>query len=211
MPTLPFLIFNAIADLAVFAFISWYFFSLQAKQKELDKREGKLDTDYHQIVDNALTKERKILEDATAEADQIIAGAKVVSKTVKDEVNNALQIMVVDIQKEVMDTAKNFTTEYQLSLKQLANQSVADFAAIVKTLQADLNQQIQQFHSVLLPNLEHELANYKQARLAQTDAAVTAIVLKASQTILNKAISLEDHKQLVFDCLEKAKQEAVFD
>ena len=211
MPTLPLQTIQVVADLAIFFFIGYYFLKLRAKEAELDKREGKVDADYHQIVDTALAKERKILEDATAEADQIIAGARHVSQSAKDEVSRALQLMVVDIQKEAMDTAKNFTSNYQLTLKQLSAQSTTDFQEIVKGLKNDLQIQIQQFHQNLLPVLEKQLEDYRTARLAQTEKMVTSIVQKAAPEILNRSLSLEDHRSLVLESLEKAKKAGAFD
>jgi hypothetical protein len=211
MLSLPLQIIQIVVDLTIFVFICYYFFHLRAKEAELTKKEGKIDTDYHQIVDTALAKERKILEDATSEADQIIQGARTVSQSVKDEVSRALQLMVVDIQKEAMDTAKNFTSNYQLSLKQLSTQSTNDFQEIVKGLKADLQAQISQFHQTLLPALEKELADYKGARLAQTESMVTAIIKKAAPEILNRSLSLEDHRSLVIESLEKAKKAGAFD
>ena len=102
MPSLPVQVISIIADLAIFSFVVYYFFKLWSREKELEKKENKIDTEYHQIVDTALTKERKIIEDATTEADQIIAGAKHINQGVKDEINQALQMMVVDIQKQAM-------------------------------------------------------------------------------------------------------------
>ena len=164
---------------------------------------------YHNL--KKFEEERKILEDATAEADQIIAGARHVSQSAKDEVSRALQLMVVDIQKEAMDTAKNFTSNYQLTLKQLSAQSTTDFQEIVKGLKNDLQIQIQQFHQNLLPVLEKQLEDYRTARLAQTEKMVTSIVQKAAPEILNRSLSLEDHRSLVLESLEKAKKAGAFD
>ena len=39
---------------------------------------------------------------------------------------------------------------------------------------------------------------------------VIAIIQKASQEILNKSLSLDDHRQLITEALEKAKNEGLF-
>jgi len=210
MATIALLVINSLTILILLVFVGNYFSHLRSKERELEQKGDKIDNDYHHIVDEALAKERKILEDAAAEAEQILTGAKNISKTTKDDVNAALQTMVVDIQKEALATAQNFTSSYQLSLKQLATQSTADFQNIVKGLEEDLQKQIKDFHETLLPRLEKELEEYKQSRLAQTEKIITQIVQKASQEILNKSLSLEDHKTLVFESLEKAKKEGLF-
>jgi vacuolar-type H+-ATPase subunit H len=211
MPVLPLLIFNAIASLGILIFISYYFLQLRVKEKHLDKEIIRVDSDYHKMIDGALSKERKILEDATAEADQIITGARHISLSVRDEVNSAMQVMVAGIQKDAFSAAKNFAVGYQKSLQDLAGQSMNDFKNIVKALEEDLQKQVKEFHEVLLPGLEKELEDYKQARLARLDKTVEMIVNKASLEIVNKSFSAEDHKNLVIESLEKAKKEGTFD
>jgi hypothetical protein len=211
MPNLPFQVITFIADLAILIFVIYYFRKLGVKEKELEQKENKIDTQYHQVVDDALTKERKILAYATSESDEIIAQAKHVNQGVKDEVNQALQMMVVDIQKQAHDAALTFTNNYQSSLTQLSQQSLGQFQKISQDLQLDLKNQIKQFHESLLPNLEKELSEYKKTRLQQIDTTVSQIIQKASQEIINKSISLDDHKELVLKSLEIAKKEGVFD
>lgn len=218
MPTLLFQVITIIADLVIINFAAYYLLkvhrkekNLQARETELKIKEGKIDTNYHQVVDDALTKERKILEDATAEADHIIVDAEYINKATKDAVNEALQKMTIDIQKEAFDTARTFMDSYQVSLKQLVLQSLTGFQNTVKGLENDMQQQLKEFHETLLPKMEKELEEYKQSRIGQTDQMVIRVVQKASQELLNKNLSLDDHQKLVIESLEKAKKEGVFD
>src|SRR5438045_1545125 len=109
MPLLPFEVLSLVANLVMFAFVGFYLFSLRSREKSLEKRESQIDTEYHQVVDNTLSKERKIIEDATNayhqildnalakerkimeeasfEANQIITGAQYVNRTSKDTVD----------------------------------------------------------------------------------------------------------------------------
>lgn len=200
-----------IPHLVLFVVFGYFLLKLRKREHELDLKEGKIDANYHQVVDNALTKERKILEDAIAEASEIIAGAQQISKESKDVINEALQKMTVDIQKEAADTARNFTSNYQVSLRQLALQSLADFQGVVKTLKEDLKQEIVQFHQTLLPRMEKELEEYRKARLEQTDKMVVRIIQTVSQELIGKTISMEDHQKLVIEALEKAKKQGAFE
>lgn len=200
-----------IPHLILFSVFGYYLVRLHKKERELDLKEGKIDANYHQVVDNALTKERKILEDAIAEASEIIAGAQYVNKESKEVITEALRKMTIDIQKEAADTAHNFTSNYQVSLRQLALQSLADFQDVVKILRDDLKKEIVMFHETLLPKMEHELEEYKKTRLQQTDKMVVHIIQTVSQELLSKTISLEDHQKLVTEALDKAKKEGAFD
>lgn len=233
MPALVIQFLDVFASLFILVFVGFYLFSLNRKEKTLHKREVQIDTEYHQIVDNALAKERKILEDAALEAQKIIADAHHTSQTTSAAVDQALQKMLTDIQtmshsstgivdqslkKAVADaqqqadaTTNGMMNTYTKSLQELTTTSLTDFQHIIKGLETDLQKQIAAFHTSLLPNLEKELEEYKKARMKETEQTIARVVQKASQEILNKSISLEDHQTLLIQSLEKAKKEGIFD
>jgi NAD+--asparagine ADP-ribosyltransferase len=119
--------------------------------------------------------------------------------------------MVAHIQKESIETASKFMSSYSDSLKELASTSLVDFENVAKGLEGDLQRQIKEFRETLLPDLKKELEDYKQIRLKQSDEIINQVIQKASQEVMNKSISLEDHQKILTDALEKAKTEGVFD
>jgi hypothetical protein len=211
MSTLLFQIITVTADLVVFIFVGYYLFSIRHREKELKEKEAKADTGYHQVVDNALTRERIILDDATAKATQIITGAEYVNKTTKDSVNQALSSIVSEIQNDATSSAKSFIDSYTSSLKQLSNESLTQFQKVTQELKVDLQNQIKDFHNTMLPGLEKELEEYKQSRMKETDQIVTRVIQKVAQEVLNKSIPLSDHEALLTESLEKAKKEGIFE
>lgn len=210
MPAQLLQIITLTADVVLFLFIAYYFLRLRAREKALSEKETKIDAQYHQVVDTALARERKIIDDATAEADLIIAGAKDISLASKEKLHNALNVMVVEMHKEAVQTARIFLQNYQASLQQLGNASLVQTQTVTKTLEAELQIQMKHFHDSLLPTLEKELEEYKAARFRETEQLVAKVIQRASQEILNKSISLEDHHALMIASLEKAKREGVF-
>ncbi len=211
MNTLLFQVISAVANLEIFIFVGYYIFKLRKKEKDLERRETKIDTSFHQVVDDALSRERKILEDATQEADQIIEGAQYVNKNSTQEVDQALKKMMEDIKQETLTTSKTFAQSYHTSLQQISGQSIADFEKVSKEMQEDLKKQIKDFHETLLPKLEKDIEEYKSSRMKQADSTISQIIQKVSQTVFNKTISMDDHHKLIADSLEKAKKEGVFD
>ncbi len=211
MPELYFQLFIIFTNLILLSFGGYYILKLRAKEKILETKENKMDADYHHVVDDALSKERQILDDATHSADQIITGANYIKQGAQETVDRAIQQIVTEIQKESMNTAQLFLQSYTASLQQISSQSVTDFQAIVKELEGNLQRDIKLFHETLLPNLEKELDEYKQMRLKETDKMITRVVQKASQEVLNKTIPLGDHQTLMLEALEKAKKEGLFE
>lgn len=211
MPNLLFQFISITADLIIFVFIGFYLWKIRNEENDLEKKETKADASYHQIVDDALGKERKIMEDAVSEADQIIINAEYIKKSSKEIVDQALQQMVAHIQEESIETAGKFMNSYSESLKELANTSLVDFQNVARGLEGDLQKQIKEFRETLLPDLKKELDDYKQVRLKQSDEIINHVIQKAAQEIMNKSISLEDHQKILTDALERAKTEGVFD
>jgi len=218
MPTLPLQVINLIADLTIFFFVGYYLLrfvkrekDLEEKEKLLKEKEGKIDTEYHLVVDNALTKERKIIEDATDQAESIISKTEFVSQESKEMVNRALRQMAFDIQKESYDAGRKFIGDYEIFLDKLSVTSLSGFQNITKEFGTDLERQIKEFRQTLLPSIEKEIEGYKIQRLKSLDKEINALVQKVSQKALNKSIPSEDHSNLVIESLEKAKKEGIFD
>ena len=210
MPALLFQAITIASDIFVFLFVIYFFVEFRTKEKEIKIREKKIDTDYHQVVDTALSRERKILDDATQEAEQIISSTKYVSEHSKSLIDQTLQTLAEDIQKHVATSGQEFNSSYQASLKQVSDQSLNEFKTVLSGMEQELQNNIKRFNEVLLPNLEKEIAEYKKARLDQAEQEVVQIVQKVSQEVFNKSLPLSDHQNLVIESFEKAKREGIF-
>lgn len=229
MPTLLFQIVTILFNIVILLFLGYYIQKIYDKEKKLDQKEKKIDADYHKVVDNALTRERQIISDATHEADQIIKGAHHVSDESKKSVEEALSRMVADIQKQAMEANKEFIDRYHESLKELVNSSLADYQGVskqtqselqtslsnfqrtTKSMESDLQIRIKTFQESVIPKMEKELEEMKRARMVEAERRIVKIIQTASQDVLNKTISPEDHEKLIIESLEKAKMESVFD
>lgn len=244
MPTLLYQVMTLVFDLSVVVFVVVYIIGVRKKEKEVFKKEGRIDSDYQQLIENSRAQEKQILDNAmnqsnqmmqitTHQANQILAGTQFISQSAKTSLDNALQKMVVEVQgtgstskialeqalqkiindvhKEAFDSGRDFSTSYQSSLKQITTISLTGFQNVTNELELSLQQQIKEFRTSLLANLEKEIDSYKQSKIHRIDQASNVIVQRVAQEVLNKSLSLEDHQNLVIQSLEKAKKEGVFD
>lgn len=199
-----------LANILMLFFIIYYLSSLHKKEKIIEQKEEKLDSDYHHVVNDALAKERKILDDATAEANYIVSNAKYTSETSKQLVHQALQKMIEDVHHETLNTAKVYIDRYHDALTKLSGETLQGFNHIAKGLETDLQKQITDFRANTLTTLEKELQDYKGVRMQQTEELIKKIVGKVSQDVLHKTLTVEDHHQLMVDALDRAKKEGMF-
>lgn len=211
LPATLFQILTIAADLVLFLFVWYYIWELRAKEKAIEKERLKTDTNFHHVVDDALSKERKILDDATKEASKIISDTKFLANSSQQTVGQALEKMEGDIEKQAESASDEFSKTYSASLQKLASQSLANLHAITQTMEQEMEKQSKAYRDSLLPRLEKDLEDYKKLRLQQADRAITHVIQEVAQQILNKSLSIEDHQRLLVESLEKAKKEGVFD
>lgn len=57
---------------------------------------------------------------------------------------------------------------------------------------------------------EHDLKEYKEARMAEIDAKVGEIAQELAREVVNRSISVDEHEDLVRMALERAKKEGLF-
>lgn len=210
LPVLQFVLILA-SNVMIIGIVVYYFSVIRAKEKKIEKEQNEMDANYHHIVDEALGKERKIIDDATNEAGQIITQSKYLTAESQQEVNNAVKYVVGNIQKNGDAIAQSFIAEYTNSLRGLSSTSLTELQNVMAGIQTDLKKQIQEFHNTLLPQVEKELDAYKKTRMQEVDQAVVTIIQKASQEIFNKTISMTDHQNAVIQSLERAKKEGLFE
>src|ERR1700733_13322667 len=157
LPTTLIQILTILADLVIFIFVCYYLWELRAKEKLIDKEKNETDTNYHHVVDDALAKERKILEDAAFSSSQIIAGTKYVTSSSKESLDEALQKMQGSLEHEVGSISQDFSRTYSTTIQHLATQSLTEFHTVVKAMESELQKQTKEFSSTMLPGLEREL------------------------------------------------------
>jgi hypothetical protein len=211
MSALFFQIITTAAQLLILLFILYYMFMVREKEEELKRKEAKVDAAYRRAVEEGLAKEKKILEDATNKADEIISDAQRISQNSQKVLEQALEKMVMNMHQEATATAQNYIKDYEASLKKLATDSLKDFQTVDKESKEALQQQLKAFNETRLEDLQKEFEEYKQVRFKEAEQLVKKIVHKVSQDVLKSSISLDAHQKLLTESLEKAQKEGLFD
>lgn len=210
LPTMLIQYLSLGVNVLLFFFLVYYVMHLNKKEKQLDAERTKIDQTYHHVVDEAMSKERQIISDATSEADKILLDTQLFSQSSETSIDKTLETLITSLKKDSTNTAKTYHDAYHLALKQTSDQSLKDFQTISHGMQDTLKKQLASFHDTLLPVMEKELASYKQARMQEVEQEIKQIVHAVSQELLNKSIPVEDHEKLLIDSLEKAKQKGMF-
>jgi vacuolar-type H+-ATPase subunit H len=203
--------FTVFANLVMLLFIWYYLWEQRVKEKQLEKEINKYDSRYHHVVDDALAKERQIIEDASSEAGKILSNAEFFKQASADKMTGVLKTMESDIEGQTLATTQVYTDSYHAAIQKLASASLGDFQNITKQMATDLEKQLKEYRVTMLPRMDRDLEEYKKGRMKDADEAIIKIIKKASVEIFNKAIPIEDHHNLIVESLEKAKKEGLFD
>lgn len=201
----------ATANILVLIFLVYYLLKLNQKEKELDHRESTLQNVQQKAITDAVTTEKKIIDDATKEAQDILQSTQYAAKFSKESLDLALERLMHEVKQELVATAKEHMSQFNTSLKTLDTTSVTDFQQVAKDMEVDLQKQIKEFHEALFPNLKKEMDDYRQAKIQETEQIVIQVVQKVARELLSKTISLDDHHALMLKALEKAKKEGMFE
>lgn len=206
------------ANLLIFVFLIYRIWLLQRDKRELDEKaknitekEVRIDNDYHQVVDDTLNSEKKILDDAVKKAGSILTDSQYLSDSLKDTVDKAMQKTVQDVQEKTSLSSEDIVSKHKDSLSQISGKSLDNYQTITLRIEQEMQKQLQEFRATLLVNFQKEIDIYKQQKIKDADKTVDIIIQKVSQKVLNKAISLEDHQNLIIESLEKSLKEGVFD
>jgi len=190
MPTLLFQVITSVFDLVIVIFVVFYILGVRNKEKEIDKRENKVENDYREVVGNGMAREKQILDNAvnqsnqimqiaTHQANQILAGTQYISQTTKATLDNALERMVVDV--------SNVGSTSKMSLDQALQKIVIDVHkeafdvgnAYTVSYQASLKQittlslsGFQNVTSELELALQQQIRDFRQTLLANLEKEV---------------------------------------
>jgi hypothetical protein len=201
----------------ILVFLGLYIRQLNKEKKELEdkanqitKKEAEVDSNFHQAVNQTIGQERKIIEDAAAQAKEILTQTKYVSDASKQVIEQALQKMLLDAQQQVANSSNDIMSQHQKTMAQFSNQSLTDFQNITKQFEAVFQKQLEDFRISALASLKKDIDTYKDKKLKDAEKTVNSIIQQVAQKVLNKSLSSEDHQKLIIESLEKARKEGLF-
>lgn len=110
------------------------------------------------------------------------------------------------------------TEKTRVSMNSVFDQVKTGITAQMEDLKKDLGSDQQSIKILLetklqeaLQKVDLEFAEYKKAKMQKLDETIMDAVKRVSEQVLSKSLNINEHKQLIFSCLEEAKKEGIFD
>ncbi len=197
------LIFNLI----YFGFIYRKNQKLIRRDRQLRERQGRLDDQADDVI-------RQVLQKSLAKARENLTEADYFKKEMIASLEEELKQAIADCVKQFdIDTVK-FKKEYQEvvtdSVNLLKNKTQTEIKELEQALEQQTvktEEQIRTQTQADFAKVKVEIENYKQRRISEIEAQISAIVENIVKQATGKLISTADHQQILKDALDQAKKE----
>ncbi len=156
--------------------------------------------DRETINADAREKAVKMIESARDKAVEIVSEAKFGSLRESDDMENRLE----DVSQQKL---KEYKQMLQSISKTVETTAVRELSEFKRTLDLETSAGQKAVGEKIL----QELGDYKETRIREVDARVTAVVKKITLDVLGRSISSDDLGKTITSALEKAKNEGLFD
>lgn len=172
-------------------------------------------------------KELQILEDARTKAARILADAHFVDNNAKNEFQEQLKTVSLNEVKDFEKVAVTLLEAYKKELEDLKENTIKIASNITKDIESNTEGELKDFKDILTKETyasqkiveqkieeqyaqtEKEIQAYKTQRIKKVEDEIYNVIQNVARIVLGKAISLQDHEQLVIDALNKAKEKSV--
>lgn len=198
------------------------------------KEERKIGAD--NIKQDAYDEATKIMDEAREQSNQIINETTQKSKDILNSINNLSSSAKGEVEQELEQLAEkqkallNTTTQelagfYKNIVEKQKQESLAAISGASDDIKNALLNEVGEFENTLqketvekqaalekrleeeYQKIQGELEQYKRDRIDKIDSSIFEVLHEVTAKVLGKALSLEEHKQLVLDALNQAKSD----
>lgn len=157
------------------------------------------------------------VREAHTKAAEIIRATEVLSTDSKNAMLAELeQVSAENVSnfKQALDSAKTETVSVlenvSKELKSQALNEVESFQGVLKNEIVSSQNALRDAVNTGYKKIEEEIQRYRVARMVQVDNTIFEILREVTSEIIGKAISFEEHEELVKKSLEEAKRQNIF-
>lgn len=170
-----------------------------------------------EILEKAQKEAEDLINSAHQKAAEIIKNTEVLSTDSKNKMLSALEevsrVNTENFRKTLNDAKDDIATVLAKVSTDLSTSALTEVATFKGSLQKDLISSQQSLSAAVnagYKKIEEEMSNYRKVRLSQVDETIFEILREVTQKIIGRAVSFEEHEELVKKSLEEAKRQNVF-
>src|SRR3989338_4031753 len=156
-----------------------------------------------------------ILEKVESRADEILTHSELFKKDLNQAFEHSLEESSQKYVVMLEDHSKRFVDDYENLRKSVKDQSLEKAAKAIDTIEEDIRKSLEDSKvvardqmGVFLKKALEEVETFKEQELEKIDKEIDEFVLQLAKELLRMNLTPKDHKKLIINSLEKAKEHA---
>ena len=194
---------------------------LHKTYSRLKERKNMIESDAHKeaekIMDEARKKSMESLKQARIQASKIINEAGVITQEAKQKMLSDFSTVTTGYAQSYQQLLAQAKDEAIKIIDNISKDIKSQAASEIGTMKSALTQEVAKAQETTrkailqsIQTIEKEMEAYKKARIQKVDENVFEILRQVTQRVIGRALSPQDHEDLVIKSLEEAKKENVF-
>lgn len=193
----------------VLAMLGVVLFFVGIAYQKLARRNHELYENLTRINQDIKNQHEKIILDAQARAQQILADASKRSQTLVEASDIFAQEYKTEFRARLMQVLAKEESEFQAIYESVKKKSSEVTLNITKSIEDTLAQEMKQMRDVMMTQMQQGLEEYKKSAYAKLEEEVATVVDLITKNVLKKSLNKDEHKRLVIEALEEAKDHNV--
>ena len=207
-----FIDFFLMGFVGVYAFYTYYKRQVDLKKVQLDSLENS-----KKIMEEARKRSLEVIEKVEQKASEILTHSQLFKTDLDRGFKESLKQMADKYVDMIQEHSKKFTLDYENILTSVKDQSLVRSKQALDNIENEVKKQLEDSKSALkeemmrsLTKATEEINQYKVKELAKVDDEIDQLVVEMAKDLLRINLSPKDHKKLVVQALEKAKEQGMF-
>lgn len=178
-----------------------------------------------EILEAARVRAREIISDASSRSAEIIGSAEMFEKESKELLLKMYKEASQKRKEELERVGNEVVSKFRSELESVGKQNVERFSQIVKKIETGVDSEIKEFAATLKSEVSEsqksiaektqeaylkmlsEVELVRREKEKRLEDSVYKVLFKVSESVIGKALSFEDHQDLVRRVLHDAEQQ----
>jgi len=203
-------LFGLLANIFIWCF-------LFARERRLKRAEDRFRKKAGHIIARADQESLAIIGEASHTASQLLSQTEMVDQNVQEELTKSfhhlLSVNATKLSQELTSLVNSNREVSEAALKELLlqnTQSIQSYIGSLKSQDQALHTSLQEKLNLAYAKALNEVEDYKQAKIAAIDKSLNQLLAQIVEEFFREHLELPNQEKLVFESLERAKKEGVF-
>lgn len=201
-----------LGTVAIYAFYTYYRRLGELKKVQIDSYKKA-----EEIIKDSETRSRKILELVEQKAEKILRHSELFKSDLNNDFKESLKQLAQSYAQVIQEHSKKFMLDYENILTSVKDQSLLRAKQALDNIENEVAKQLNESKASLNTEMTKSLAKaqavidqYRTNELNKVDQDIDQLVVQIAKDLLRLNLTTKDHRKLVMQALEKAKEQGAF-